>query len=103
MCGGKNKKYRRGGNEFRLSCCPVTVWSVYPWSPVKIAFQFMFKVVCLVVVVPTVRLACNGLVLGEEADFKVLNCLPAMNLVRSTKLDLSTEPDSLPNDWYQLA
>jgi len=39
----------------------------------------------------------NGLALGEEADFGALNCLPALNLIRSTKLHLSTEPAFLPN------
>lgn len=34
MCGGENKKYRRVGNEYRLSCCPFEIWSVC-WSPVK--------------------------------------------------------------------
>jgi len=34
MCGGENKKYRRVGNECRLSCCPFEIWSVC-WSPVK--------------------------------------------------------------------
>jgi len=29
---------------------------------------------------------------GEEADFEALNCLPALKLIRSTKLHLSTEP-----------
>jgi len=42
-------------------------------------------------------LAGNVLALGEEADFKILNCLPALNLIRSTKLRLSTEPAFLPN------
>jgi hypothetical protein len=37
----------------------------------------------------------NVLALGEEADFEALNCLPAMNLIRSTKLHLSTEPPFL--------
>jgi hypothetical protein len=37
-------------------------------------------------------LAYNDLALGEEADFEALNCLPALNLIRSTKLHLSTEP-----------
>ena len=41
--------------------------------------------------------ATNGLALGEEADFEALNCLPALNLTRSTKLHLSTEPAFLPN------
>jgi hypothetical protein len=37
-------------------------------------------------------LAHNGLALGEEADFEALNCLPALNVIRRTKLHLSTEP-----------
>jgi hypothetical protein len=43
----------------------------------------------------------NGLALGEEADFEALNCLPALNLIRSTKLHLSTEPAFLPNACYR--
>jgi hypothetical protein len=39
----------------------------------------------------------DGLALGEEADFEALNCLLALNLIRSTKLQLSTEPAFLPN------
>jgi hypothetical protein len=40
----------------------------------KLAFHFMFKVGCLVVVVSSVRLACNGLALGAVADFGAQNC-----------------------------
>jgi len=40
------------------------------------------------------------LALGKEADSEVLNCLPALNLIRSTKLHLSTEPAFLPNACY---
>ena len=40
MCGGENKKYRRVGNECRLSCCPVAIWSVCRWSPVKTSVSF---------------------------------------------------------------
>jgi hypothetical protein len=40
------------------------------------------------------------LALGEEADFEALNCLQALNLIRSTKLHLSTEPAFLPNACY---
>jgi hypothetical protein len=45
----------------------------------------------------------NVLALIEEADFEALNCLPALNLIRSTKLHLTTEPAFLPNACYQLA
>jgi hypothetical protein len=45
----------------------------------------------------------NVLALGEEADFEALNCLPVLNLIRSTKLHLSTEPAFLPNACYGLA
>jgi len=43
----------------------------------------------------------NGLALGEEADFEALNCLPALNLIRRTKLHLSTEPAFLPNACWR--
>jgi len=39
----------------------------------------------------------NGFALGEEADFKAQNCLPVLNLIRISKLHLSTEPAILPN------
>ena len=42
----------------------------------------------------------NVLALGEEADFEALNFLPALNLIRSTMLHLSTEPAFLPNACY---
>jgi len=35
----------------------------------KLAFQFMFKIVRLFVVMSSVRLACNGLQLPEGRDF----------------------------------
>ena len=43
------------------------------------------------------KMSHNVLALGEEADFEALNCLQALNLIRSTKLHLSTEPAFLPN------
>jgi hypothetical protein len=45
-------------------------------------------------------MTANVLALGEEADFEALNCLLALNLLRSTKLHLSTEPAFLPNACY---
>ena len=60
MCGGKNKKYRRVGNECRpvrqtgrLTLCPLEIWSVC-WSPVKMVcpcFNVQFLVVCSMVAV----------------------------------------------------
>jgi len=47
-------------------------------------------------------LGYNGLALGEEADLEAENCLPPLNLIRSTKLHLSTEPAFLPNSCYGL-
>ncbi len=40
--------------------------------------------------------------LGEEGDFEVPNCLPSQNLIRSTKLHLTTESAFLPNACYWL-
>jgi len=48
MCGGENKKYRRVGNECRLTRCPFEIWSVC-WSSVKMVWCIIvqFLVVCL--------------------------------------------------------
>ena len=37
-------------------------------------------------------IADNGLQLQEVGDFEAQNCLPTLNLIRSTKLQLTTEP-----------
>jgi len=39
-----------------------------------------------------VKLAANGLQLQEVGDFGDENCLPALNLIRSKKLHVTTEP-----------
>jgi len=48
-------------------------------------------------------MVANVLALGEEADFEAINFLPVQNLIRSTKLHISTEPAFLPNACYLLA
>src|SRR5690554_285829 len=40
----------------------------------------------------SLSVATNGLQLQEVGDFGALNCLPPLNLIRSTKLHLTTEP-----------
>jgi len=55
------------------------------------------RYVILLVKVSVFKLVHNGLQLQEVGDFEALNCLPALNLIRSTKLHLSTEPAFLPN------
>jgi hypothetical protein len=57
----------------------------------------MFEVAVLL------RVSTNFLALGDEADFEALNCLTALNLIRSKKLHLSTEPAFLPNACYAFA
>ena len=49
------------------------------------------------------KLACNGLQLQEVGDFEALNGLPPPNLLRSTKLHLTTEPTISCRCCYQLA
>ena len=60
MCGGENKKYRRVGNECRLTRCPFEIWSVC-WSPVKMVYFFLVLVSRYVVVVSSFTLAGNVL------------------------------------------
>jgi hypothetical protein len=45
----------------------------------------------------------NGLQLQEVGDFEAQNCLPALNLIRSTKLHLTTEPPLLGRCCYAFA
>ncbi|MFN6380381.1 MAG: hypothetical protein ACK4WD_13970, partial [Flavobacteriales bacterium] len=44
----------------------------------------------------------HGLQLPEGGDFGDENCLPALNLIRSTKLHLSTEPPISCRCCYRL-
>ncbi len=58
----------------------------------KLAFHFMFIVVRLVVVVSSVRLACNVLRVKEVGDFGAQNCQPARKFDWKTELHLTTAP-----------
>ena len=42
----------------------------------------------------------NVLQLPEGGDFEAQNCLPPLNLIRSTNAHLTTEPAFLPNACY---
>ena len=53
-------------------------------------------------VVSSFRVAHNVLQLQEVGDFEAQNCLPALNLIRSTKLHLTTEPPISCRCCYQL-
>jgi hypothetical protein len=50
----------------------------------------------------SIKFVVERLALGEEADFEALNSLPALNLIQSTKLHLTTESAFLPNVCYLL-
>jgi len=47
------------------------------------------------------RLAGNGFGLCVRADFEALNCLPALNLNRSTKSQVCTSPRLTQNPCYR--
>lgn len=93
MCGGEKKKYRRVGKVCRLSSCPFVIWSVCLCLSVKMVYA---SLVCPSVTVRVARsvftLAANGWQLQEVGDFEAQNCLPALNLIRSTKFQITTEP-----------
>ena len=72
MCGGENKKYRRVGNECRLTRCPFEIWSVC-WSPVKmvcLCCSVYVLVVCFGSFVSSNRLTANGKRLCEGAEIE---------------------------------
>jgi hypothetical protein len=56
--------------------------------------------------ISSLNIAANILVLGEEADFEALNCLPALSFIRNKRLHLTTEPAFFQNacysQWYKL-
>jgi len=81
-----------GKGEGQNQMCNLCVWlkNFVRWVFFIFSFASLSAVFCLAV-------ADNVPALGEEADFEALNCLPALNVIRSTKLHLSTEPAFLPN------
>jgi hypothetical protein len=82
------------------------VRSVWSYSEIVnrviVARKFGRFGVSLMVARSSLRLAYNVLALGEEADFEALSFLQVLNLIRSIKLHLSTEPAFLPNACYGL-
>jgi len=66
-----------------------------------ISLFYLLANLAIKLVLSVFNLAPNGLALGEEADFEAQNCLPALNLIRSKKLHLSTQPAFLPNACYR--
>ena len=96
MCGGKIFKTLRWVSVGKM------VWSVSSYSEIVNEFlspENLFGSqksgrfgVRLIVARSSFRLAYNGLQLQEVGDFGDENCLPALNLIRSTKLHLTTEP-----------
>ena len=54
--------------------------------------KYRYEFVHCHVAVSSVKLAANVLQLQEVGDFGDENCLPPLNLIRSTKLHLTTEP-----------
>lgn len=59
MCGGENKKYRRVGNECRLTRCPFVISFLCLCSPVKMVYFFLSLGSCLSVVSCLFTLAGN--------------------------------------------
>jgi len=59
MCGGENEKYRRVGNECRLTRCPFVISFLCRWLPVKMVCFFCLIVGLLIVVVSCNMLAPN--------------------------------------------
>ncbi len=80
---GEKIKIRRVGNECRLTCCPIEIWSLC-WSPVKMVYFFIIYFSRFVVVVSFFTLAGNVPTLGAVGDFGKLNCQPAQIYNRST-------------------
>ena len=84
MCGGKNKKYRRFGNECRLTRCPFEIWSVC-WSPVKMVCLYInvqFLVVCLSLHCRSLGLLITSYIRNPNPKKHPLGCAKPSILVR---------------------
>jgi len=68
-CGGEKNKKLRVGWSVGLPVVELK-YGLYVGHLSKLAFHFMFIVVRLVVVVSSIRLACNGLRLKKVGDFE---------------------------------
>ena len=75
MCGGENKKYRRVGNECRLTLCPLSLNFLCPCSPVKMVYFFCFSVRYFLSVCCLLRLHTTVRGPGAVADFPNENFL----------------------------
>ena len=91
MCGGKKIK-NIGSVSVTVFC--LSVFNIVSMSLVTCQNGLLFLVFSrlFVVVRSSFTLAANGLQLQEVGDFEAQNCLPPLNLIRSTKLHLTTEP-----------
>lgn len=72
-------------------------------SPYLFQLDSEFKLISKRLIYSTEKL--EGITLPKffKPDFEVLNCLPALNLIRSIEFQLSTEPAFLPNACYVFA
>ena len=117
LCIGQNQMcHLCGGNKIELKKCAVgkikntegsamSVGSVavqlkYGLYVVghlsKLAFHFMFKVVRLVVVVSSVRLACNGWQIGDGRAFQHKSLFGELNFLLPQNCQAGTKPRLLP-------
>ena len=77
-----------------MSVCSVAVqlkYGLYVGHLSKLAFHFMFIVVRLVVVVSSVRLACNVPALGEVASFGTDYFLLKIKFLAKCKREFTTK------------
>ncbi len=74
MCGGENKKYRRVGNECRLTRCPFDEF-LFPVIPVKMVYFFCFSVRYFLSGRFLLRLhtTVSGFAFGRVSEHKTVN------------------------------
>jgi len=88
MCGGENKKYRRVGNECRLSCCPFVIWFVCLCPPVKMVYFFLVLSRLFVVVGSSFTLATNIILYAILHKFLVKSYI-CFVIISTSKLKLN--------------
>jgi hypothetical protein len=71
-------------------------------KPSTLSLLIFLKVFCLFKNLNINFVSRNGLQLQEVGDYEAQNCLPPLNLIRSTKLHLTTEPPISYRCCYKL-
>jgi len=90
MDGQRYWKREKGGIEQVLAVCRLAMWRTCVHWTINVPLKFFSSSNIQITAEPAI--SANGLQLEEVGDFGDENCLPPLNLIRSSRVHLNTEP-----------